>query len=403
MILILKTDIMDPVMQCTTLLSHSESLKRFLFHFSRRSTHFYRLSHSEIVDIEKVAVRSSLRLPNNKCALIESRANENLYAPFGILFDPKWYYKDNVCTMNVAEAKIFIRHMALPPRDQRHQYLRYEGLQYTNANVVDFEMRLAKIYRRRCIWFRLFEIRGPLVHELLLEFFSTFRFREAVLDLDTTRALHFQLGGVRRHISWREFILALGLHIAEEIQTAGFGLYWAESVRQISDKGDLSAYWVGISSAGDFLGIPPSYTLIRDPMLRLCHRLIACSIARRIQAPKKVTVADLFYLRGMDIDSVNIPYLLARYLRLFASGRKQGAMISGGQFIYEEIDDTWAWVAPGPERHQVAVAGAPKATEDTPKGTLAIPAPVQAPQPPPPVAGLARTMAQRLRRLEEEM
>nr|GEY43141.1 ribonuclease H-like domain-containing protein [Tanacetum cinerariifolium] len=35
-----------------------------------------RLSHSEIVDIEKVAVRSSLRVPNNKCALIESRANE---------------------------------------------------------------------------------------------------------------------------------------------------------------------------------------------------------------------------------------------------------------------------------------------------------------------------------------
>ncbi|GJX68870.1 hypothetical protein Tco_0304597 [Tanacetum coccineum] len=32
-----------------------------------RSTRFYRLSHSEIVDIEKVAVRSSLRSPNNKC------------------------------------------------------------------------------------------------------------------------------------------------------------------------------------------------------------------------------------------------------------------------------------------------------------------------------------------------
>ncbi|GJY97043.1 putative reverse transcriptase domain-containing protein [Tanacetum coccineum] len=68
MILILKTSSsLTPVKQSQTLLSHSESLKRFLFHFSRRSTHFYRLSHSEIVDIEKVAVRSSLRLPNNKC------------------------------------------------------------------------------------------------------------------------------------------------------------------------------------------------------------------------------------------------------------------------------------------------------------------------------------------------
>ncbi|GKD53274.1 hypothetical protein Tco_1286661, partial [Tanacetum coccineum] len=59
--LILKTKSSgDPVMQCTTLSSHSESLKRFLFHFSRISTRFYQLSHSEIVDIEKVAVRSSL-------------------------------------------------------------------------------------------------------------------------------------------------------------------------------------------------------------------------------------------------------------------------------------------------------------------------------------------------------
>nr|GEY91316.1 retrovirus-related Pol polyprotein from transposon TNT 1-94 [Tanacetum cinerariifolium] len=41
-----------------------------------RSTCFYWLSHSEIIDIEKVAVHSSLRVPNIKGALIESRANE---------------------------------------------------------------------------------------------------------------------------------------------------------------------------------------------------------------------------------------------------------------------------------------------------------------------------------------
>ncbi|GJY18400.1 hypothetical protein Tco_0389891, partial [Tanacetum coccineum] len=46
--------------------------KDFLFQLSREIIHFYRLSHSEIVDIEKMAIRSSLRLPNNKCALIET-------------------------------------------------------------------------------------------------------------------------------------------------------------------------------------------------------------------------------------------------------------------------------------------------------------------------------------------
>ncbi|GJS10661.1 hypothetical protein Tco_0367457 [Tanacetum coccineum] len=142
-----------------------------------------------------------------------------------------------------------------------------------------------------------------------------------------------------------------------------------------------------------------------------------CNIARRSQAPDKVVVTDLFYLRGMDVGFVNIPYLLVRYLRLFASGRKQGAMISGDLpeidmaelvrlQIYEELDDTWAWVAPRPERQQVAAAGAAEAAEDAPvvdKGAPAVLAPVQTPQPPPPMVGPAKTMAQRLGRLEEDI
>ncbi|GJW63168.1 hypothetical protein Tco_0115052 [Tanacetum coccineum] len=178
---------------------------------------------------------------------------------------------------------------------------------------------------------------------------------------------------------------------------------------------------MGISSARDFLSTTPSYTVIRDLILRLCHRLITCSIAGRSQAPKKVTVTYLFYLRGMDVRSVNVLYLLARYLRLFAVGRKNGAHISGGKFVARladhfglltveilggltviapellvidmaelvrlqisvELDDTWAWVAMGPERQPDAVAGAPADAKDAPivdEGGQADPAPVQAPQ-----------------------
>ncbi|GKG33524.1 hypothetical protein Tco_0433683, partial [Tanacetum coccineum] len=67
--------------------------------------------------------------------------------------------------------------MALPPRDQRHEYLRFKGLQYTDADIADFEMRLSRIYKREGhivftsrAWRRLFDIRGLLVHELILEF-----------------------------------------------------------------------------------------------------------------------------------------------------------------------------------------------------------------------------------------
>nr|GEV03647.1 hypothetical protein [Tanacetum cinerariifolium] len=37
--------------------------------------------------------------------------------------------------------------MALPPQDQRHQYLT-KGLQHIDADIVDFETRLARIYKR---------------------------------------------------------------------------------------------------------------------------------------------------------------------------------------------------------------------------------------------------------------
>ncbi|GKB74535.1 hypothetical protein Tco_0935947 [Tanacetum coccineum] len=254
-----------------------------------------------------------------------------------------------------------------------------------------------------------------------------------------------EMGGAMRSMTWRQFILALGLHTTEEMAKDGFGAYWLGSERLIPDKGDLSDYWDEISSGRDFLRGSPSYTYIKDLVRRLCHRLISYSISRRGQAPEKVTATDLFYLRSMDRGAANVPYMLAQYLFRHAEGRKSGARLSGGHFIRRlahhfglvsddglrglsvvarklplidmgelvklnicmEIGDDWAWVASGPERQQVTAAGAPEAAEDAPvvvEGDQAIPAPVQAPQqPPPPPLVAARTMPQRLGRLEEEV
>nr|GFC50908.1 hypothetical protein [Tanacetum cinerariifolium] len=121
------------------------------------------------------------------------------------------------------------------------------------------------------------------------------------MGLDVAGTLCFYLEGSRRSMTWRQFILALGLHTAKEMAEDGFGAYWLGSERVILDKGDLSDYWVEISSGRDFLRGAPSYTYIRDSVRRLCHRLISYSISRRGHAPEKVTATDLFYLRSMDI------------------------------------------------------------------------------------------------------
>ncbi|GJS22893.1 hypothetical protein Tco_0451525 [Tanacetum coccineum] len=327
---------------------------------------------------------------------------KNLCAPFGLPFDPKRYYKDGVCAIMLRRPRP-LRHMApLPPREQRHRFLRYEGLEYTDSDIADFESRLERIYNREIhrvqvidflgmpgllrdglftrmamehrdkagvvvftsqAWRRLFDTRGPLIWELILEFLSTLRFGKVLLDLDAPDTIQFQLGGVRRRMSWRQFILALGLHTGEEMKSPGFA---------------------------------------RDSVLRLYHRMMAHSIARRSQAPEKVTMADFFYLRGLDVGSINIPYLLARYLRRFDAGRKSGAHISGGQFVGRmaqhfrlltakilrglivvtpelqmidmaelvrlhicmQLDDTWALMAMGLERQPDVAAGAPADVED---------------------------------------
>ncbi|GKE56147.1 hypothetical protein Tco_1495332, partial [Tanacetum coccineum] len=84
--------------------------------------------------------------------------------------------------------------------------------------------------------------------------------------------LHYQLGGDRRSMTWRQFNQALGLHTAEEMAEDGFEAYWLGSERVIPDKGDPSDYWVEISSGRDFLRGAPYYTYIRDPLRRMCHR-----------------------------------------------------------------------------------------------------------------------------------
>ncbi|GJV36331.1 hypothetical protein Tco_1408808 [Tanacetum coccineum] len=152
-----------------------------------------------------------------------------------------------------------------------------------------------------------------------------------------------------------------------------------EEEQNIPDKRDLRDYWIGISSVEDFLGSAPSYTFIKDPMLRLCHRLIACSITRRSQAPKKVIVTDLFYLRRIDVGSANVLYLLARYLRLFASGRKCDSYFPPLPIIdmvelvrlqlCVELDDTWARVLTGPARQEGGAGGVAKEASVAPGGS----------------------------------
>ncbi|GKE31924.1 hypothetical protein Tco_1451246 [Tanacetum coccineum] len=190
----------------------------------------------------------------------------------------------------------------------RVHMLDFEGL--TPEMRQDLAVRLRMVYFGEGeqvfmsqAWRRLFRIRAPLVCEFILEFLSTCRMSDTEMGLD------------------------------QEMEEAGFGAYWDGSDRLILDKEDLKDYWIEISSGRDSLAPAPSYVLIRDPVRRLCHRMIAYSMSGRGQTPEKMTGVDLFYLRSMDHGTTNVPHLLTQYLFRHAEGRNSEARLSGGYFI----------------------------------------------------------------------
>ncbi|GKF72094.1 hypothetical protein Tco_0208208, partial [Tanacetum coccineum] len=101
------------------------------------------------------------------------------------------------------------------------------------------------------------------------------------------------------------------------------------------------------------------------------------------QAPEKVTGVDIFYLCSMDRGTANVIDHGLRGLLVVASELPLIDLHELGRLnICLRVGDTWAWVAPGPEKQQAATTGAPGAVEDTPivdEGAQAVPAPVQAP------------------------
>ncbi|GKF52841.1 hypothetical protein Tco_0159751, partial [Tanacetum coccineum] len=48
----------------------------------------------------------------------------------------------------------------LPPCEQRHTFLRYQGLEYTDADIADFEERLERIYSREIHRVKVVDFQG---------------------------------------------------------------------------------------------------------------------------------------------------------------------------------------------------------------------------------------------------
>nr|GEY89788.1 hypothetical protein [Tanacetum cinerariifolium] len=296
---------------------------------------------------------------------------KNLYMPFGIPFDPKLFYKDGAYMSSCEGQALILRIEYLQDMGySMNLYMAYGlslyvilipldiygldmwGQEYTDVVVHDYEGRLGTIFRRQVNKVYVLDFEG-LTYEMRQAFTNRLRMVHTGAEgqIPFTSDAWTRLGGLRRQLSWRQFILVMGLHTAEEMETDG------------------------IAFDGDFLGVVPSYTSIQDLLRRLCHILITFSISGRGQAPEKVTATDLFYLRSMDEGTmVNVPYLRLRGLTVVVRDLP----------MIDMVELVRLWICDRIFLRRV------------------FPAPVQAPQAPP-AAPEPRTMLQWIQRLEEKV
>ncbi|GJY45684.1 hypothetical protein Tco_0434747 [Tanacetum coccineum] len=127
------------------------------------------------------------------------------------------------------------------------------------------------------------------------------------------------------------FILALGLHTGEVMESPSSARYWRESERMIPGKGDLHDYW-------------RRFTIGRKSRAYISSRQFVGRLAQHFG------LLTTEILRGLTVVAPKIQMVdMVELVRLL---------------IYVQLDDTWAWVAIGPKRQPDAAASALTDAED---------------------------------------
>lgn len=141
---------------------------------------------------------------------------------------------------------------------------------------------------------------------------------------------------MRRSMSMREFILAMGLYTVREMNSDMFAEFNGACRRARHPNYNPRIYFYSISTAVNYdTSSPPSCNTIRISLRHCFHRLIAFSIAGRHSGRQKVNVGYIYMLQGMDGgDPIDVPWNLAKFISGGAKGfQKRKSCIQGAHLI----------------------------------------------------------------------
>ncbi|GJS06103.1 hypothetical protein Tco_0362899, partial [Tanacetum coccineum] len=160
-------------------------------------------------------------------------------------------------------------------------------------------------------WIRAFNINEPIYAELCHEFYSTYEFDEVCADdeLQTKKIIKFRLGERAHSLTLLEFACRLGLYQAVELEEDGFNVYFEGGLRN-DENFNAQDYWLSISRESN-LSLSRSHTsTIRNPILRVIHKMITYGLCQRTTA-----------------------WVIARWMKRKGDGTQKESQICRGQFI----------------------------------------------------------------------
>ncbi|GJV90522.1 hypothetical protein Tco_1538335 [Tanacetum coccineum] len=144
------------------------------------------------------------------------------------------------------------------------------------------------------------------------------------------KCIWFRLCGEEHVFTFPEFTVILCLYEPSKVKHRLFPIHFNNF--EINEKGfDNNEYWKRI-------GVPTKTnkrtSLVKDPLMRVVHKLLVGALVHRTRSKERCQKADLWMMSTFEEGHfTNVAWIIAKYLCKKASGIKENSKICGGHYM----------------------------------------------------------------------
>ncbi|GJX45782.1 hypothetical protein Tco_0262458 [Tanacetum coccineum] len=181
-------------------------------------------------------------------------------------------------------------------------------------------------------WWKAFKVKEDVYKEWCLEFFSTLWVDKQIKveNITSKVCIWFRLCGRNYEFTLSDFGVLLGLYTEDEINEPKFRAY-LEAGEINFDKFPIKSFWESISKNDN--GRKNEVSL-RDPKLKLIHRLIVNVVLHRDYSRDKLFHMDVWLMSLIpERRAANVPWIITTYLFDRAAGKRGTSKIGGGHWV----------------------------------------------------------------------